>query len=220
MGLLGKTLWRKEEAVQPHEAAELKPIAGGTYPPPETITALITKVYDECSQCDCPTEIVTIPAGLPPAASVVDCAVTSIITTATSIKTNPLNPTKSKVSVTIQFTLTIDYADASGATHTISEDFYFSKTVLLYALQGMNVVVFATGQCLDTTVAPDGLSISASVGLFIVIKTTADIQFVITGHEASQPPACTEVSPVTCEQFLANCESGKLWPPWPPQPPV
>jgi hypothetical protein len=220
MGLLGKTLWRKEETAPPFEAAELKPIAGGTYPPPEHITTLITKVYDECSICECPTEVVTVPSGLPPISSIIDCTVTNIVTVSSSIKINPSNPSKSKVTVTIQFTVTIDYSDASGATHTISEDFFLTKTVLLYALDGMQVVVFSLGQCLDAIKAPDGLSASTSIGLYLVIKTTHDIQFVLTGHEPGPPPACHEVGPISCDHFLNQCSAGGFWPPWPPQPPA
>lgn len=105
-----------------------------------------------------------------------------------------------------------------GVFVTDSEEFSFTKTVALYAFEGMDVIVLAMGQCLNSTISPDGTQIAVEAGLFIVIKVANDIQFVITGFEAPLPPACSFVSPTTCTDFQTAAASGTFWPPWPPQP--
>ena len=52
----------------------------------------------------------------------VDCAIENIVTTSTSIKTNASNPSQSKVTVTLSYTVVVDYADVNGNIFTISEE--------------------------------------------------------------------------------------------------
>lgn len=193
--------------------APVYPLAGGQ-PTSEQVTIHVKKVFSQCAHTDSVTNILTPPETAPKATAIVDARIENMITASTSIKNNPANAAQSRVTVTLQYTVVTEYSDASGEVLTLSDDFHYTKSVSLYAQDGMEVIVMSTGQSLSASLNPDG-SISAEVGLYIVLEVAADIQFVVTGYEAPPPPLCTPTLPISPSDWTASCQSGTFWPPWP-----
>ncbi|HHY10364.1 MAG TPA: hypothetical protein GX528_07345 [Firmicutes bacterium] len=172
----------------------------------------VNKVYNECSIVDCPTYRILIPPTCPPAVNIVNCAITDI--NAAGFITSA-----GEVDLNVEFVLNVEY-DGNGTPQFIQQTAQFRKTgIRLEGAQvGMEVVILPLLRTLNSRAVDGGAAIECEVGVYIVIKAVALVQLEVMGRFCPEPPECEQVSPIGCAEWFEDAESGKFWPPFPPQP--
>lgn len=172
----------------------------------------VNKVYNECSIIDCPTYRIPIPACLPMAVNVVDCAVTDIVAEALIVGND-------EVDLVVNFEINVEY-DSNGASHFVQQTAQYRRRGIRLesALPGMSAIVLPLVRCLNCRVVDGGVVIECDVGIYLVLKVIALVQLEVMGRFAPEPPECEQVSPLGCAEWFDLAESGAFWPPFPPQP--
>lgn len=189
-------------------------IDGSRQQPNEVVCIYVEKIYDACSQRECEEfffDGLELPNTLVGDIEV-DCSIEPGSEYYSNGTIEPINGGPlARVKATVCANLVIVLRDTanSGNTASHTEEVCFQKEVILYAPDPvhMGVLVESIFEALACSVVigpPTGPSfnISATVGAFIIVKTSAQVQLLVPAFGfCPVPPECEEFGDL-CEQFM------------------
>lgn len=186
--------------------------------PTELACIYVTKIYDACSQRECDEfffDGLEIPENVNPEDVSVECFIQPCSEFATNTSIQPIDEGPlGLVRVTVCAVLVIRVFETANPGNYVDNEreVCFDKEVILYApepekMQVLAESIFESLLC-TAEIEPaeeeleDVLSVTATVGAFIIIKTGLEVQLLIPAFGfCPVPPECEELADI-CEQFL------------------
>jgi len=176
--------------------------------PSEVVCINVVKVFDACSQREC-IEVLFDLTEIPD--EIVECEIVDIDIEC-NLRQVQDEPPLVRANVTLMFTVQVTFK-IDGFERVVRKRITRTKSVLLFGTNEMFCKVERVIRCLGCDITPQG-DIFCEVGIFLVIKTAADVQLLIPAFGfCPVPPECQEL-PTRCEEFL----EGPPPPLFPPQP--